>query len=138
MSRVPEGGPMFKRILVPLDGSDRAEQAIPVAARTARASGDTVTVVKATPSPVDFRAEKKLLAEVYSENVIEEVKALAINYLDNARRMAELVGVQTETRVEYGDVAPSILAAGEGLVDLPIVCWQQWLTTSSRQAAGRV
>ncbi len=114
---------MFKRILVPLDGSDRAEQAIPVAARIARASGGTVILVQATPSPVDFRAEKKLLAEVYSENVIEEVKALAINYLDNARRMAELVGVQTETRVEYGDVAPSILAAVEALeVDLIVMC----------------
>ena len=114
---------MFKRILVPLDGSDRAEQAIPVAARIARASGGTVILVQATPSPVDFRAEKKLLAEVYSENVIEEVKALAINYLDNARRMAELVGVQTEMRVEYGDVAPSILAAVEALeVDLIVMC----------------
>jgi nucleotide-binding universal stress UspA family protein len=114
---------MFKRILVPLDGSDRAEQAIPVAARIARASGGTVILVQATPSPVDFRAEKKPLAEVYPENVIDEVKALAINYLDNARRMAELVGVQTETRVKYGDVAPSILAAAETLeVDLIVMC----------------
>src|SRR5260370_33446479 len=113
MSRVPEGGPMFKRILVPLDGSDRAEQAIPVAARIARASGGTVILVQATPSPVDFRAEKKPLAEVYPENVIEEVKALAINYLDNARRVAELVGVQTETRGGHGHVAPSRLPAAE-------------------------
>ena len=114
---------MFKRILVPLDGSDRAEQAIPVAARIARASGGTVILVQATPSPVDSRAEKKLLAEVYTENVIEEVKALANNYLDNARRMAELVGVQTETRVEYGNVAPSILAAVEPLeIDLIVMC----------------
>src|SRR5260370_37357935 len=30
---------MFKRILVPLDGSELAERAIPVAARIARASG---------------------------------------------------------------------------------------------------
>jgi nucleotide-binding universal stress UspA family protein len=114
---------MFKRILVPLDGSDRAEQAIPVAARIARASGGTVILVQATASPVDSRAEKKLLAEAYSENVIEEVKALAINYLDNARRMAELVGVQTETRVVFGDVASSILAAVETLeVDLIVMC----------------
>lgn len=33
---------MFRRILVPLDGSSRAEQAIPVAARIARASRGSV------------------------------------------------------------------------------------------------
>ena len=33
MIRVPEGGVMFKRILVPLDGSDLAEQAVPIASR---------------------------------------------------------------------------------------------------------
>ncbi len=37
---------MFKRILVPLDGSSRAEQAIPVAARIARALGDSVTLLR--------------------------------------------------------------------------------------------
>ena len=31
---------MFQHILIPLDGSKRAEQAIPVAARLARASGE--------------------------------------------------------------------------------------------------
>ncbi len=35
---------MFKRILVPLDGSNRAEKAIPVAARIARASGGTTVL----------------------------------------------------------------------------------------------
>jgi nucleotide-binding universal stress UspA family protein len=36
---------MFKRILVPLDGSPRAEHALPVAARLARASGGTVVLL---------------------------------------------------------------------------------------------
>jgi len=37
---------MFKRILVPLDGSARAEQAIPVAARIARALGGSVILLR--------------------------------------------------------------------------------------------
>ena len=37
---------MFQRILVPLDGSSRAERAIPVAARLARASAGTVILVR--------------------------------------------------------------------------------------------
>lgn len=36
---------MFKRILVPLDGSGRAEQALPVAARLARASSGSLLVL---------------------------------------------------------------------------------------------
>jgi nucleotide-binding universal stress UspA family protein len=37
---------MFKRILVPLDGSERAEQALPVAARIARGSGGSVILLQ--------------------------------------------------------------------------------------------
>ena len=37
---------MFKRILVPLDGSGRAEQALPIAARIARASGGSIVLVR--------------------------------------------------------------------------------------------
>ena len=37
---------MFKRILVPLDGSERAERALPIAARLARASGGTIILVR--------------------------------------------------------------------------------------------
>ena len=37
---------MFKRILVPLDGSGRAEQAIPIAARLARGSGGSIFLVR--------------------------------------------------------------------------------------------
>ena len=129
---------MFQRILVPLDGSDRAEQAIPVAARLARASGGTVILVQAAPIPVDFQTEKKTQSEVYSESLIEEVNALPMNYLDKASKVAELVGVKTETRVEYGDVAPAILAAIEPLgVDL-IVMSSHGYSGFKRWALGSV
>ena len=45
---------MFQRILVPLDGSTRAESAIPIAARIARASGASVTLVRVVTTPIDF------------------------------------------------------------------------------------
>lgn len=37
---------MFQHLLVPLDGSTRAEQVLPVAARLARASQGTITLVR--------------------------------------------------------------------------------------------
>ncbi len=114
---------MFQRILVPLDGSDRAEQAVPVAARLARASGGTVILMQVVPLPADVRASKKHPEEVYDESVIEDVNALPLNYLARVSQMAELVGVWTETRVEYGEIAPSLLTAIKPLeVDLVVMC----------------
>src|SRR5438067_12436012 len=37
---------MFKRMLVPLDGSGRAERALPIAAHLARASGGSILLVR--------------------------------------------------------------------------------------------
>lgn len=43
---------MFQRILVPLDGSARAEIAVPLAARLAQASGGSVILLQAVAPPV--------------------------------------------------------------------------------------
>jgi nucleotide-binding universal stress UspA family protein len=45
---------MFRRILVPLDGSARAEKAIPVAARIARHCNATLVFVEVVLPPVEF------------------------------------------------------------------------------------
>ena len=45
---------MFKRILVPLDGSLRAERAIPVAARLAHTSGGSVVLLRVVSTPIEF------------------------------------------------------------------------------------
>ncbi len=45
---------MFERIVVPLDGSVRAERAIPVAARIARAAGGAVVLLRVTGIPMQY------------------------------------------------------------------------------------
>src|SRR5260221_9450010 len=47
---------MFRRILVPLDGSELAERAIPVAARIARASGGGPVFLRVILPPPRVRA----------------------------------------------------------------------------------
>jgi nucleotide-binding universal stress UspA family protein len=42
---------MFQRILVPLDGSARAERALPMAAKVARASGGSILLLQVVASP---------------------------------------------------------------------------------------
>jgi nucleotide-binding universal stress UspA family protein len=73
-----------------------------------------------------------------SAAVIEQGKALAANYLDTVSQMAELVGIQTQTRVLDGKVAPSILAAVESLGADLIVMNSHGYTGFQRWALGSV
>lgn len=129
---------MFTRILVPLDGSTRAEQALPVAARIARASDGTVILAQVAAMPVDFQADEKKPPEIYSQAVEDEGRKLAVSYLASVVGKAELVGVKTETQVMYGDIAPSILDAARSLdADLIVMCSHGY-TGFKRWALGSV
>ena len=45
---------MFQHILVPLDGSALAEQALPTAARLARSVGGSVILLRVVKPPVEY------------------------------------------------------------------------------------
>lgn len=45
---------MFQRILVPLDGSERVERAIPVAAHLARIASGSIILVRIVEIPVEY------------------------------------------------------------------------------------
>lgn len=64
---------MFRHILVPLDGSLRAELALPVAVRLARAAGGSLTLMRIGTMPADagwyaleppFRSQELRTAEM--------------------------------------------------------------------------
>lgn len=56
---------MFQRIVVPLDGSARAERAIPVAARLAHAWGGSIVLLRIADIPVEY--EPALYASYVSQ-----------------------------------------------------------------------
>lgn len=106
---------MFKRILVPLDGSTRAESALPVAVRVARAYGGTLTLLQVVEMIADHGA--------YLQPIIEEEKAEATAYLESLARSPELAGIQAEIQVPVGAVAPAIITAAQpSHTDLIIMC----------------
>ncbi|HVB73015.1 MAG TPA: universal stress protein [Ktedonobacteraceae bacterium] len=114
---------MFQKILVPLDGSGRAEQAIPVAARIARASEGTVILLAVATFPNEFHPEEKRRAEVDSPRLIDENLNQARQYLNSVTRMPELAGVKTRVEALIGGVAPTIMSAIELLqADLVVMC----------------
>src|SRR5579883_1370993 len=83
---------MFQHLLVPLDGSSRAEQALPVAARLARVSGAAITLV----TVVDLAHEALLyqMAEPsLSPQVIDQDLTEARAYLDRVSQRSDLAGV---------------------------------------------
>lgn len=113
---------MFKRILVPLDGSGRAERALPIAARLARASGGTVflvRVVSTTPASSPSAPARPILIQTIGE----ADRNLAESYLRGVAASGSLNGVSVQTQVSVGLVAPSILAvAADQHVNIVVMC----------------
>ena len=98
---------MFQQILVPLDGSERAEKAIPTAARIARATGATITLLNAiTPSPEYGTA---LVPATFGEADYELMRRESAEYLIRAANQPALDGIQVRKDVVFGPAALAIL-----------------------------
>lgn len=99
---------MYSRILVPLDGSSRAERSVPVAALLARASHGSVVLIQALGVSDVYGAFEPTTRTV---EVLEESKRDATAYLTRISGLPVLSGIPTETGVFTGPVAVSILDA---------------------------
>jgi len=139
---------MFKRILVPLDGSARAERALPVAARIAHASGGTVVLLRVADILTEYGASVygSYVAQtpLLIEGVLETELARAKDYLAGVAQSESLAGIKTETLALSGAVAPAILdLARTQQVDLIVICshgytgFKRWLLGSVAQKIAR-
>jgi nucleotide-binding universal stress UspA family protein len=127
---------MYKRILVPLDGSARAERAIPVAARIARALGGSVILLRVATAPVD--TGKYSSASGYVEETVDTDLTGATRYLENIAGSNELAGIKTEVKTFIGAVAPTILSAAQSFHANLIVMCSHGYTGFKRWALGSV
>lgn len=113
---------MFQHILVPLDGSPRAEQALPLAAQVARASDGSVLLLQVICPPIDYGGGLAQ-APLLSEQVIETEQAVASHYLDRVANARDLAGIATTTDIVFGLPAQDILAEAQSqAVDLIVMC----------------
>ena len=134
---------MFERILVPLDGSSRAEQALPPAARIARASGGSVILLQVVSPPIDYGGGL-MQTPLMTEQVIEAELAMALGYLDRIAKARELEEIETTSEVMFGLPAQDILATAESRsVDLIVMCshgrtgFTRWVLGSVAQKIAR-
>ncbi len=100
---------MFKRVLVPLDGSRRAERAIPVAARIARETNGSLILLRVVSMATELWPYVDLEA-AHSQVVVETELLEAAEYLKSRTAIPELEGVSVDTVVVHGPTASTILS----------------------------
>jgi nucleotide-binding universal stress UspA family protein len=127
---------MYKRILVPLDGSARAERSIPFAAHIARVTDGTVILVRIATLP--FTYSPYLSSATYADEVIEADISEVEKYLNGLASSEPLVGIKTIIQATLGSAAPEILSTANSYnVDL-IVMTSQGRTGMKRWMLGSV
>ncbi|HEX9037489.1 MAG TPA: universal stress protein [Ktedonobacterales bacterium] len=116
---------MFYRIMVPLDGSSRAEAAIPVAARLARASHGTVILMRSVELhlPIAPPAQEAAAAGAILSSYEREQAGAVADYLEKMAALKALEGLSVITRVTEGPAVDNILSLSEEeRVDLIVMC----------------
>lgn len=135
---------MFQRILVPLDGSPRAEMALTIAARLARGSGSTLVLCRVVGQPSALALYDVALPTVPPPETATLHAQAAVYLADVAQR--EIVrGLNTETVVTEGLVADELLAAVPRRgIDLLVICSHghteptRWLLGSVAEKIARL
>jgi nucleotide-binding universal stress UspA family protein len=134
---------MFTRILVPLDGSVRAERALPVAARLARSGGATIVLARIIGLPAPFGLAPSPLSDV--EVAAAGERKRVTRYLEEVARRPELVGVTTQAEIAAAPaIAPALLEVIQGAhADLIVICshghtgFTRWRLGSAAQKIAR-
>ena len=113
---------MFKRIIVPLDGSNKAERAIPVAARIARASKGSIIFLQVVTVPLEIGSQVIPLSG-YSSTTLDNDINTATNYLAAIARRDELDGIGLKMKVLTGTAAQKIQdVVEEEQADIVVMC----------------
>jgi nucleotide-binding universal stress UspA family protein len=139
---------MFQRILVPLDGSKRAECALLVAARIARASQGSIVLLRVVAIPGRYGPYlyESYLSQspIFLQEVLDLETVKAKEYLADVTQLPVLAGIATETEVLSGATEPAIeIGTRERHVDLVVMCshgdtgFKRWVVGSLAQKLAR-
>lgn len=114
---------MFQTILVPLDGSSRAEAALPVARRMAQHTGATLVLVRVVSFLSEYWLAMTSAHPSLAQAVVEADLEQATAYLEKVASSTELEGLTVKTTAQFGPPAPTILAVASSYnSDLIVMC----------------
>lgn len=137
---------MFTRIVVPLDGTDHAELALPVAARIARATGGSLLLVRVVLPPVEYGTYGFSQTFILDPTPYEISLDKATAYLSEVlyRNQSLLSGIKTETEEISGATSPTIFQEARLYhADLIVLCsrgetgLKRWVFNSMAQQTVR-
>lgn len=112
---------MFRHIFVPLDGSARAEQVLPVAAHLARASHGTITLLQVVDLARDA-ISYGMGAPYITHDLIESELSCSKSYLKRLSHSPSLVGIEVQTQTIPGNPAAEIIAhTADPSIDLVVI-----------------
>lgn len=128
---------MYRRILVPLDGSDLAEGALRHAEAVARRFEADLLLIQVVSAISATAAVDPMTASavdaVYAAESIEEAEQEAFDYLNRTSQRPDLKGLSVEIEVFRGSAAPEISRRiQKGDVDLVV------MSTHGRSGLGRL
>ncbi|MBI5904491.1 MAG: universal stress protein [Deltaproteobacteria bacterium] len=101
---------MYRKVLVPLDGSALAERAVPHAEEIARASGAEILLLQAVGMPMPVVPEAVLVADA---RILQEAMRSASEYLERTASPLRKAGIAVRIRVDDRPPADAILHTAE-------------------------
>ncbi|GER90671.1 universal stress protein UspA [Dictyobacter vulcani] len=117
---------MFQHILVPLDGSSLAEQAVPIAARIARKMHSSIVLLRVSSLNIEYGPYFSQ-AGLMRGAMIEDELARAQSYLENIAQSQLLAGIDTSIATVPGIPTISILSyVDANAIDLVIMGSHGW------------
>jgi len=136
---------MFQSSIVPLDGSEYAEQALPVAARLARASGGSLLLLQVIiPYYYGEAAWSAGLPVPLIRGRVEDELEDAKRYLATVAGSAQLAGIDVTTEVRIGQPAEVIFSLAQANQSDLIVIFshghtgpKRWMLGSTAQKIAR-
>ncbi len=136
---------MFQHILVPLDGSLRAESALPAAARLARVSGGSVILLRVVTTATEYWPATAAIAQPsIAQSVADADLTGAEQYLAALSVSPVLREIALETVVLFGAAAPTILSAAYSYsADIIVMCshgysgMKRWVLGSVAEKVAR-
>jgi len=128
---------MYRNILVPLDGSKRAEMILPHVKNVAKQYKSKVIFLKVEEEPVMLGHDEVVDTKKYHTE-FEEHRNQTESYLSERIEEFQQEGIQTAKKVAYGPVVRTILSAADEVDSDLIALASQGLGTLPIKSMGSV
>ncbi len=128
---------MYQTILVPVDGSKRAEAILSHVEKLGRIQEARVVLLKVEEEFIFLERDEVIDVAKY-RNDLEKRRQNSDAYLQSLRSRLREKGIHAETRLAYGTVVKAILAAAAGIRADLIAIASHGISASPRASYGSV